>query len=66
MKAKQIRELSPEELNQKEKNLKKDLFELNFQRKLGNVEKPARFRSIKRDIARIQTILNEKEKSETK
>ena len=66
MKAKKLRELTTEELNQKEKSLKKDLFDLNYQRKLGNVEKPSRFRGIKRDIARVLTILKEKEITEGK
>jgi len=61
MKVKDIRQLSSEELVQKEKVLKKDLFDLNYQRKLGNVEKPAKFRLVKRDIARVNTILRERE-----
>ncbi|MEW5895300.1 MAG: 50S ribosomal protein L29 [Candidatus Omnitrophota bacterium] len=62
MKVQEIKQLSKDELVQKEKSLKKELFDLNYQRKLGRVEKPARFKSIKRDIARILTILNEREK----
>lgn len=61
MKTKELRELGVEELGQKEKALKKELFELNYQRKMGTVEKPARFRKIKKDIARILTLLNERE-----
>jgi large subunit ribosomal protein L29 len=56
-----FRELSSEDLLQKEKALKKDLFDLNYHRKMGNVEKPSRFMSIKRDIARIMTTLRERE-----
>ena len=59
--AKVFRELSSEDLLQKEKALKKDLFALNYQRKMGNVEKPSRFGAVKRDIARIMTILRERE-----
>ena len=59
MKIKQLRDLGPEELTQKEKELKKELFDLNFQRKHGRVEKPGRFRTIRRDIARILTLLQE-------
>ena len=62
MKIKQLRDLGPEELTQKEKELKKELFDLNFQRKHGRVEKPGRFRTIRRDIARILTLLREREK----
>ncbi len=61
MKANKFRELSSEELVQKEKAFKKELFELNFQRKMGSVEKPSRFRVLKRDIARVFTILRERE-----
>ena len=61
VKIKELRELSSEDLAQKEKNFKKDLFELNYQRKLGNVEKPARFKLLRRDIARIMTILKERD-----
>ena len=61
MKVKEIRNLSVEELVQKEKNLKKELFQLQFHRKVGTVEKPARFRSIKREIARILTVIRERD-----
>ena len=61
MKIKELRELGPEELVQKAKDLKKELFDLNFQRRHGRVEKPGRFRTIRRDIARILTILNDTE-----
>ena len=60
MKLKELRDLTAEDLAQKEKTLKKELFDLNFQRKYGRVEKPGRFRVIKRVVARIKTILNER------
>ncbi|MGE0269037.1 MAG: 50S ribosomal protein L29 [Candidatus Omnitrophota bacterium] len=60
MKAKALRELSSEDLIVKEKSLKKELFDLNYQRKLGTVEKPSSFRLLKRDIARSLTILKER------
>mgnify|MGYP001575272001 CR=1 FL=1 len=66
MKIRELREFTPEDLLQKEKSLKKELFELNFQRKYGRVEKPGRFRVIRRDIARIKTLLNERKKDGTK
>lgn len=62
MKAKELRSLSKEELLQKEKALKEDLFKLNMQRYTARVEKPHTFSMIKRDIARIRTILEEKKK----
>ncbi len=61
MKIKEYRVLSADELLQKEKALKKELFDLNYQRRMGQVEKSARFRNIRKDIARILTILKERE-----
>ncbi len=61
MKIKELRNLGSEELIQKEKTFKKELFELNYQRKVGTVEKPARFKSLRRLIAKILTILKERE-----
>ncbi len=66
MKIKELKELSAEDLVQKEKTLKKEVFELNFQRKYARVEKPGRFRTIRRTIARIKTILNERKDDGTK
>jgi len=56
-----IKGLTKEELHDKVYTLKKELYELQFQRTSGRVEKPHKFRSIKRDIARILTVLREKE-----
>ncbi|MCK9602910.1 MAG: 50S ribosomal protein L29 [Candidatus Omnitrophica bacterium] len=60
MKTKELRNLSKEELLQKERTLKEELFKLNMQRYGARVEKPHMFSLVKRDIARIKTILNEK------
>lgn len=60
MKAKELRNLSKEELWQKERALKEEIFKLNAQRYAGRVEKPHKFSLIKKDIARIKTILKEK------
>jgi large subunit ribosomal protein L29 len=60
MKIAELRNLSKEELLQKEKTLKEDLFKLNLQRYSGRVDKPHMFSLIKRGIAQIQTILREK------
>ena len=60
MKPKELRNLTEQELEQKQENLYRELFGLNQQRYAGRVEKPHSFRQIKKDIARIQTILNEK------
>ncbi|MBF0384885.1 MAG: 50S ribosomal protein L29 [Candidatus Omnitrophica bacterium] len=61
MKLKEIKELTTDELIQKEKVLKKELFDLNYQRRVGNVEKPSRFSQIKRAVARILTVIRERE-----
>ena len=60
MKISELKALSRAELEAKEKALKDELYKLNAQRYAGRVEKPHRFSLIKRDIARIQTLINEK------
>lgn len=60
MKITELRGLSKEELAIKEKSLKEELYKLNQQRYGGRVDKPHMFSRIKRDIARIETLLNEK------
>jgi len=60
MKIKELRGLPRDELLQKEKLLKEQLFKLNLQRYGGRVEKPHMFSLVRKDIARINTILNEK------
>ena len=59
-KTKDFRNLSDEELIQKEKALKEELFKLNIQRYGARVDKPHMFSLVRKDIARINTILNEK------
>lgn len=66
MKTKELRDLSPEDLTQKEKTFKEELFKLNYQRRFGRVEKPHRFKQLKKDIARIKTLLKEKEVEKNK
>jgi len=63
VKPKELRNLSEAELLQKEKTLIEELFKLNQQRYGGRVEKPHMFSLIKKDIARIQTILGEKKET---
>ena len=60
MKTKELRGLTREELIDKLNTLRKQLMELNFQRKTAHVEKPHLFKQTKKDIARILTILKEK------
>ena len=60
MKAQELKELSDDELRTKEKELADQLFKLRFQHTLGQLENPMKIRNIRRDIARIKTVLEEK------
>ncbi len=60
MKAKEIREMSPEELNAKLKELKTELFNLRFQHAINQLDNPHKIVDVKRDIARVMTVLSEK------
>ncbi|MQY61323.1 50S ribosomal protein L29 [bacterium] len=59
MKARELRELSEDELRRKEDELKDQHFKLKFQHALGQLENAMKLKSIKKDIARIKTILGE-------
>ncbi len=60
MNATELRDKTPDQLKEELANLKKESFNLRFQQATGQLENPARMRSVKRDAARIKTILNEK------
>ncbi|MGB3501241.1 MAG: 50S ribosomal protein L29 [Mesorhizobium sp.] len=60
MKAADARAMSPDQLNDELAKLKKEQFNLRFQKATGQMEKTARVRQIRRDIARIKTIAAEK------
>ncbi len=60
MKPSELRELSEEELLKTLKDLKEKLFELRTKKVLGSIDNPMEIRKIKRDIARVKTILKEK------
>ena len=60
MEIKELLDLTQEELLQREKQLRKELFNLRFQLVSGRVESPARIRQVRRDIARVKTICNMK------
>ena len=61
MELNKIREMSDKELNAELIKLKKDLFNLRFQHVTGQLENPVKLREIKKDIARVKTIIREKE-----
>jgi len=60
MKAAEIRELSVDELRTREHELDDQLFRLRIQKSMGQLEAPAKVRGVRRDLARIKTILREK------
>ena len=61
MKASEIRDMNIDEMEQKLSDLKEELFNLNFQHEIGQLENPQRMKETKRDIARIKTIIREVE-----
>ena len=60
MKAKEDRDLSVEELNEKYRQLQKEQFDLKILKVTGKVDNPLRLRLLRRDIARLKTIFNER------
>jgi len=62
MKAAELRETTREELERKEQDLRRELFNLRFQKATGEIENPMRIRAIKKDIARVLTVAEEKKK----
>jgi len=67
MKTAEIRDKGANELEARERDLSTQLFKLRFQRSTGALEKPSKMRDVRREIARIKTILGEKKRAgETK
>ncbi|MDO4701986.1 MAG: 50S ribosomal protein L29 [Erysipelotrichaceae bacterium] len=66
MKVKEIRDKSNAELLQSIDTLKEELFNLRFQQATGQLENPSRMKQIKKTIARIKTVITERELSEVK
>ncbi|MCB1436517.1 MAG: 50S ribosomal protein L29 [Rhodobiaceae bacterium] len=60
MNAQEIRDMSPDQLGDELVKLKKEQFNLRFQRATGQLENTSRIRQVRRDIARIQTIARQK------
>ncbi len=63
MKATEVRDMTSDELKDKLLQLKKEQFNLRFQKASGQLEKTARVSEVRRDIARIKTILGEKSRA---
>ena len=64
MKVKEIRDLTTEEINTKLFEAKQELFNLRFQQATGNLEKPSRIRDLRHTVARMKTVLKERESNE--
>ena len=62
MKAIELRELSTEEVKEKLSEMEEELFNLRFQAKMGQLSNPLRMRIVKREIARVKTVLHEQAK----
>lgn len=65
MKVKQLREKTQDELEQKLYSLKEQLYNLRYQAKAARLEKPSQIRDIKREVARIYTIIQERKDEAT-
>ena len=64
MKAKELRAMTPDELNTKLAELKNELFKLRFQHAINQLDNPHKMTDVKRDIARVMTVLQEMKKEE--
>ncbi|SDK17335.1 50S ribosomal protein L29 [Aliiruegeria lutimaris] len=60
MNATELRDQTPDQLREKLTDLKKEAFNLRFQQATGAMESTARMRQVRRDVARVKTVLNEK------
>ncbi len=63
MTSKEIRDLSPAEITKKIRDTRDELLQLRLRKHTGQVEKPHTIRVLRKDIARLETILNEKKKA---
>jgi large subunit ribosomal protein L29 len=66
MQAKELREMTDAELNSLMHDLKEELFTLRFDKARGKLNNPARFEQLRKEIARLKTVFNEKEKQSGK
>ena len=61
MKVAEFRDLTPDELRQREKDMDDQLFRLRIQKSMGQLEAAHKLKSVRRDLARVKTVLREKE-----
>jgi large subunit ribosomal protein L29 len=64
MKVGEFRDLTPDELRQREKDLDDQLFRLRIQKSMGQLEAAHKLKALRRDLARVRTVLREKETAE--
>lgn len=64
MKTSEIRKMNKDEINSKIVELKKELFDLRMKQSVGNLDKPHKINVLRKDVARLKTILAEKDGSE--
>ena len=60
MNAKELHDKTPDQLRDELVNLKKESFNVRFQQATGQLENAARLKTVKRDVARVKTVLNQK------
>jgi large subunit ribosomal protein L29 len=65
MKAKDLRSLAVEDLQKKDNEMREDLFKLRFKHGIRRLENPAKLSQLKRDIARVQTVIAEKKQNQS-
>ena len=63
MKAAELRDLGADELGVRERDLADQLFRLRIQKSMGQLEAPAKMRTVRRDLARVKTVLRQKRNS---
>jgi large subunit ribosomal protein L29 len=65
-KIKELRELTDDDLAKKAEQLKTEHFNLRFQKKVGQLENPLKLRTLRRDMARVKTLMNERRRAKAK
>ena len=64
MKAEKIREMSDDELEKKQDDLSEELFRMRLQKATSQLDRPAKIREVRKDLARVKTVLNERRRSQ--
>jgi large subunit ribosomal protein L29 len=64
VKAEKIREMSDDELEKKQEDLSEELFRMRLQKATAQLDRPAKIREVRKDLARVKTVLSERRRSE--